>query len=224
MVVLYIFYFLIEDYFFINNSLENYHNRKKLIGHFIIFIGASLILIIINFRATPYIISYLILHLIIDNFVKWLNKRVKKRYMTYLIHQGLHLGLIFLTYLVLANKYINFLDFIPNELLRWLLFIIIILKPVNTTFKILFEKYAPEETENNGKTVEGAGAVIGNLERILITILLYNNQFGAIGLVFTAKSVARYDRISKDPVFAEYYLIGSLYSIICVLSIYGLII
>lgn len=54
--------------------------------------------------------------------------------------------------------------------------------------------------------------------------LIYSNQFGTIGLVFTAKSVARFDKISKDPVFAEYYLIGSLYSIIAVLLCYGIII
>ena len=33
-----------------------------------------------------------------------------------------------------------------------------------------------------------------------------------IGLVLTAKSIARYDRISKDKDFAEYYLLGTLLS------------
>ncbi|HSH35263.1 hypothetical protein [Schnuerera sp.] len=125
---------------------------------------------------------------------------------------------------ILVDKHVNFLQFISSELLRGALFIIVILKPVNTSFKILFQKYAPEESDDGRNTVEGAGAVIGNLERLLIAILMYYNQFGAIGLVFTAKSVARFDKISKDPVFAEYYLIGSLYSIISVLVFYGIII
>ena len=34
----------------------------------------------------------------------------------------------------------------------------------------------------------------------------------------TAKSIARYDRISKDQEFAEYYLLGSLLSTICAIA------
>ncbi|HLR21754.1 MAG TPA: hypothetical protein VK087_07095 [Tissierellaceae bacterium] len=52
---------------------------------------------------------------------------------------------------------------------------------------------------------------------------MFYGQYNAIGLVFTAKSITRFERISKEPSFAEYYLIGSLYSIICVLVIYGVI-
>lgn len=46
----------------------------------------------------------------------------------------------------------------------------------------------------------------------------------AIALVFTAKSIARYDMISKNQGFAEYYLIGSLFSMISVLVTYALLI
>ena len=46
-------------------------------------------------------------------------------------------------------------------------------------------------------------------------------QFTAIGLVFTAKSIARYNKISESQSFAEYYLIGSLFSMIAVLLVYG---
>jgi len=87
----------------------------------------------------------------------------------------------------------------------------------------LFQNYAPIESNNGKDTIDGAGAIIGNLERLLISIFLYYNQFGAIGLVFTAKSVARFNRISNDPSFAEYYLIGSLYSMISVLICYAVI-
>lgn len=141
--------------------------------------------------------------------------------MIYLLHQGLQIILIYLIGEILIDKDLNSLQFISNGLLKWILFIIIILKPVNISFKILFQKYAPEEFDDKN-TVEGAGAMIGNLERLLIAILMYYNQFGTIGLVFAAKSVARFDKISKDPVFAEYYLIGSLYSIISVLIFYGI--
>lgn len=43
-------------------------------------------------------------------------------------------------------------------------------------------------------------------------------QYAAIGLVFTAKSIARYDEITKNPSFAEYYLVGTLLSVIIAVS------
>lgn len=64
---------------------------------------------------------------------------------------------------------------------------------------------------------DGAGALIGTLERVISFALLISGQIAVIGLIFTAKSIARFDRIQKDQRFAEYYLIGSLSSlIICV--------
>ena len=67
----------------------------------------------------------------------------------------------------------------------------------------------------------GAGAMIGILERLIMGLSLIFGQFTAIGLVFTAKSIARYNKISESQSFAEYYLIGSLFSMIAVLLVYG---
>ena len=69
----------------------------------------------------------------------------------------------------------------------------------------------------------GAGAWIGNLERLLSGVLILLGQFSAVGLTMTAKSIARYDEIVKNPAFAEYYLIGTLYSILYTISVYCLI-
>ncbi len=57
-----------------------------------------------------------------------------------------------------------------------------------------------------------AGAYIGIIERLLITSLVAVNQFGAVGFVLAAKSVARYKEMESVPKFAEYYLIGTLTS------------
>ena len=70
-------------------------------------------------------------------------------------------------------------------------------------------------SEDDGKK---AGGFIGLLERLLILLFLSINQYSAIGLVLTAKSIARYDEISKDKDFAEYYLLGTLLSTFIVIS------
>ena len=53
-----------------------------------------------------------------------------------------------------------------------------------------------------------AGRRIGTLERLIILMFIAMGQYAAMGLVLTAKSIARYDKIAKDEKFAEYCLLG----------------
>lgn len=71
--------------------------------------------------------------------------------------------------------------------------------------------------------IRGAGQMIGYLERILIVIFLAVGQYASIGLIMTAKSIARYERITRDSEFAEYYLIGTLSSILIAILTYLLV-
>ncbi len=104
--------------------------------------------------------------------------------------------------------------------LQWLCILLIILRPVNVTIKHLLAQYRPDGDTPGG--VRNVGALIGALERIIIVLLLRAGQYSAIGLVLTAKSVARYDKISKDQTFAEYYLLGTLLSTLSVILTYFL--
>jgi hypothetical protein len=57
-----------------------------------------------------------------------------------------------------------------------------------------------------------AGRYIGILERFIVFSFVLINQYAVIGLVFAAKSIARFEAL-KDRKFAEYYLLGTLASI-----------
>ena len=50
------------------------------------------------------------------------------------------------------------------------------------------------------------------------------NQISAIGFIYTAKSIARFKEIEQNKAFAEYYLIGTLFSILYVVIAYYIII
>lgn len=58
-----------------------------------------------------------------------------------------------------------------------------------------------------------AGKHIGQLERFLVTTLTILEQYSAIAFVFAAKSIARFKKIEETPMFAEYYLAGTLASV-----------
>ena len=63
----------------------------------------------------------------------------------------------------------------------------------------------------------GAGRLIGILERWLILGLVWVDQWGAVGLVLTAKSIARFKRMDEQA-FAETYLIGTMTSVLVAMA------
>jgi hypothetical protein len=64
-----------------------------------------------------------------------------------------------------------------------------------------------------GEGASGSGRMIGILERTLSLILILLGQWAAIGILVAAKSIARFDEL-KDRRFSEYYLIGTLTSLL----------
>ncbi len=163
-------------------------------------------------------------HLLVDIIKCCCMKKKFKVYFAhlYIIDQILHIAIIFAAAYFLI-PYVSKIEF--NEvILSYILFFVIILKPVNITLHTVYSKFQPTETEDKKtESIPGAGAVIGNLERTLIGLLLILGQYSSIGLVLTAKSIARFDRIAKEPMFAENYLIGTLFSVLSTLIFYLLI-
>lgn len=138
----------------------------------------------------------------------------------YLADQLLHiLAILFLSEYVFNSTLT--LNMLSLDILKWVLLLLVLSKPANITFKIVFQKY---QFKTDAETIPGAGAVIGNLERILSAIFLAMNQIAAIGFIYTAKSIARFKEIDDNKGFAEYYLIGTLFSILYVVVAYFIII
>lgn len=75
---------------------------------------------------------------------------------------------------------------------------------VLTTTKITHEYAEPENS---------IGKYIGMLERLLIMILLVNNAITSITILIAVKSLTRFKQFD-DKSFAEYYLIGTLLSLL----------
>ena len=110
-----------------------------------------------------------------------------------------------------------------EDAFRWLLMFLLLGKPANMIIRemngkenIMHPVQASQipvlDAIRQEPEYRNAGSLIGTLERLLIAIMILLGQYAAIGLIFTAKSITRYDRISKDPSFAEYYLVGTLMS------------
>lgn len=143
----------------------------------------------------------------------------KARSFIYVLDQLFHILCI-----VTVMERLPFIPSLPGEGLRWVLLFSLIHKPANVTFKKLLHRFEAAREEEGSGTLAGAGAVIGSLERFLCAIFIGLGQYASIGLIYTAKSISRFKKIEEDPGFAEYYLIGTLYSILFVLVSYLVII
>ncbi len=60
--------------------------------------------------------------------------------------------------------------------------------------------------------LQDAGRLIGLLERALIYLMVMIGEPGAIGFLIAAKSILRFDTVSKDQKISEYVIIGTLAS------------
>ena len=63
------------------------------------------------------------------------------------------------------------------------------------------------------KSELNTGRIIGLLERIIIFIFVYNNQFESVGLVIAAKTLIRWKELDEKE-YAEYVIIGTLLSVL----------
>ena len=104
---------------------------------------------------------------------------------------------------------------IPERPLAVFVAVMYIIKPSGTAISA-FLSIGSTASKKQEEGFNNAGFIIGVLERLLIFSLLLAQQYSAIGFVYTAKSVARYAEINSQRLEAEYYLIGTLLSLVSV--------
>ncbi len=167
-------------------------------------------------------------HFIIDSAKYLYNKQIgygrKRTGNIFIIDQLLHLiCLIVLSYLgtkahfplkklPIISDFIATTNISLTKTSTWVLALLILHRPSNIFIQKLIGGYKPQAKNDLFQTDNNIGRIIGTSERIVMLMLISLRQYSAIGLILTAKSIARYDRIAKDEKFAEYYLLGTLIS------------
>jgi len=230
---------ILGDYYFQPEALAEGKLRslRMLLVHSGVYLAVSVIAVlpVFSFAMLVAADSLAVTHCIID-MIKfyYLNSASGKSVWPersreiYVIDQLLHIICVFaaafcLTWLGFsldvqrgAERFFLVVETDPMTMLSYLTLILLLWKPANVTIKQLLCRQKPCEEY----TAQKSGGFIGLLERLIMLIFLSIGQYSAIGLVLTAKSIARYDGISKDKDFAEYYLLGTLLSTMIVVGVY----
>ena len=222
---------LLADFLF-QTSAYSEKKRKKLkpllLHCFIYFIVFEIVLLPILQFKKAFLLGMIIsvLHFFINFTKNKLEKSFPQRRLQiwiFSINQLIHFVILIGIYYIfnLANSVSNlYLKLEGYENFKTIILYIsvfsIIFEPASVFIRKLFTSISPKTSPKENLEELKAGNIIGKLERIIIAILLLNNQFGVIGFVLTAKSIARFKQM-EDKNFAEKYLIGTLTSFLIVL-------
>ncbi|MCC5895547.1 MAG: hypothetical protein JJU16_08825 [Alkalibacterium sp.] len=118
---------------------------------------------------------------------------------------------------------------LPYEAFLQTAFILILLmRPANLIIRTLSVQYDPKGNERKLSDTsylkdaaplqesgfKGAGAMIGNLERILIFLSFVYGSLLSVVAILSIKAFARYKLIADDPYFSEYFVIGTMLSVL----------
>lgn len=124
----------------------------------------------------------------------------------------------FLNELSYFNNTFKYLFLISYIALSGTYFVPMVLDIIYSKIDNYCEKLGRRQVVENDKDYEfvskvAVGKWIGLLERALITYLVLINQLGIIGFVLAVKSLTRF-KMLDDKIFAEYYLLGTLLSVV----------
>lgn len=164
-----------------------------------------------------------ILHVIIDVIKEIIaNKSPKRDLILFFIDQAIHIGIIYLVWNYVASKYLetinvntwSYQEGLRNE--KYLLIIIVYLLVLFVAAVLLEKILRLLDIERVDEKDSNISRYIGIIERALIVTLVSFGHVSSIGIIFTAKSLARYRELGENR-FVEYYLLGTLSSLLIAL-------
>jgi hypothetical protein len=203
--------FVLQPSGWVKDRQEKHFASWKLYWHALITAGVAYILIGWSYWMVALII--LVTHLLTDGWKSYRPEGV--RY--FLIDQALHLA-------VIAGCW--WFSFSNGEALRalagqwsadahhWALAagFIFVTSPAGILIGQLAGQWS-RKIDDADHSLAHAGKWIGIAERIIVLILVLQNQYSAIGLLVTAKGIIRFSEKDRQEVKTEYLVIGTLMSI-----------
>ncbi len=217
---------LLSDFLFQTSKIVNLKVEEKIRGYYIhgliIFVCTFVLILFYGFNtAFKFALIISILHIVID-FIK--NKiYIKSPQMElsiFIIDQFLHFVIIFFVWKIFIS-YLTLPVFTTLNLFKFdtdvreVLILLIVYLLVLFVGAVLLEKILniidiQIDNESEGFSM---GKYIGIIERALILTLVTFGSISSIGIIFTAKSIARFKKFDDQKHFVEYYLLGTFSSI-----------
>jgi hypothetical protein len=152
-----------------------------------------------------------VLHVLIDRVKIAVEVRTGPSLVAFLADQGIHVLVVVIGGVFLANEPMR-LHFFPPTVLAAVFFVsagfVFLAVGGSAVTRLVLRRFAISEPEGQ----PDAGHAIGVLERLIVFVFVLGGQWAAAALVGAVKSLARWESL-KERRFAEYYLVGTLTSV-----------
>ncbi len=193
---------------------KSFLNFKYILIHIFLYILPFITLFLMTnwISALTIILIIFVSHGVIDILSCFLNKKAKQT-LVFSLDQFLHIVILYSVYKIFSfnsafDKYILGVKAVFT--------VLILIVPCSVFINKLFEDLYPE-TINKG--IFDIGSIIGVLERFLVIIFSYFQNFAAIAIIITVKTWARSNDL-KETEFRNKYLLGTLASLVLALCSY----
>ncbi|MGZ3839938.1 MAG: DUF3307 domain-containing protein [Flavisolibacter sp.] len=200
--------FVLQPGSWIQSRNARHFRSIALYGHGMV--TALVALVFTGFQYWGVALVILVTHILIDGWKSYRPARVSY----FLLDQGLHLTVI------LACWYFSFFHWADltrawqeiNQKNVWVLFTaaVFLTQPCGILIGQLTQKWRAQIPDAD--SLGNAGKWIGVIERIIILVLVLQQQYASVGLLITAKSLLRFNEPNRQEVKTEYLLIGTLIS------------
>ncbi len=204
--------FVLQPDSWVKDKRENTYKSKYFYLHGLVHLISLLVFLKFDLSYWLTIIIILFSHLLIDFLKLRLETKINSR-LLFSLDQFLHLFIIGIVVYINEPYTIELDKIYSTAALLFILAILSITFASAIIMKIIMSSWTFEENKSED-SLENAGKYIGILERLFVFAFIILNQWSAIGLLITAKSVFRFSDLSraKDRKLTEYILIGTLLS------------
>lgn len=202
--------FVIQPGSWVKERTEKHFASPKLYLHVLITAGFAWLMI--GWKYWPVALIILVTHLLID---VW--KSYQKETVTYfLADQLLHLVVITGCWYFSFNNWQltkQWWEQVTQNAHLWTLItaFTFITFPSGIIIGQFTQKWRDKVTDT--ESLGNAGKWIGITERVIVLVLVLQNQFAAIGLLVAAKGIIRFGEKDRQEAKTEYLVIGTLFSI-----------
>lgn len=205
--------FVFQPNNWVKDKKEKTYKSKYFYFHGLVHLVSLVVLLQFNVDYWLAIIGIVLSHLVIDLFKLTFKHRLINERKLFVIDQGLHIAILGMVVYCYNPTTIDFGLIYSSKVLLMVLSLLTITYVASILMKIIMSKWEMKEDDSNA-SLHNAGQYIGILERLFIFGFILLNQWAAIGLLITAKSVFRFGDLSraKDRKLTEYILIGTLLS------------
>jgi Protein of unknown function (DUF3307) len=203
--------FLLQPSSWVQDRQRRHFASGKLYLH--VLVTALVAYIFIGWQYWPVALIILVTHFLIDGWKSYRPQRA--RY--FLIDQSLHLAVIAGCWLMTfrgADPFERLGRLLNTDAHGWIVLagFVFVTSPAGILIGQLTSQWS-RKIDDPENSLANAGKWIGIVERIIVVILVLQNQYSAIGLLITAKGIIRFNEKDRQEVKTEYLVIGTLMSI-----------